>query len=103
MNVEHNRSSSSSDKMSRFGQEIHVLGHAVDAPIITPVGDRNSHIGDRATERVDERPSDHRRVRRSSPDHIDTRRLERKAPAAHAGQCNALRCIPHVTTIRANL
>ena len=36
-------------------QEIHVLGHAVDAAVIAAVGDRNAHVGDRAAEGVDER------------------------------------------------
>ena len=36
-------------------QEIHVLGHAVDAAIIAAVGDRHAHIGNRAAEGVDER------------------------------------------------
>ena len=82
-----------------LGQEIHVLGHAVDAAIIAPVCDRNSHVGDRATERVDERPSDHWRVSVHRPNHIDTRWPERKAPSH--GQRKALlqpRCIQIVIT-----
>jgi len=45
-----------------LGQEIHVLGHAIHAPIVAAVGDGNPHIGDRATERVDKRLNGQRRV-----------------------------------------
>jgi hypothetical protein len=38
-----------------FGQELHVLGHAVDAAEIAAVGDRDAKIGDVAAVAVDER------------------------------------------------
>ena len=38
----------------RLGQELHVLGHAVDAAEVAAVGDRHPQIGDRARERVDQ-------------------------------------------------
>ena len=44
-------------------QEIHVLGHAVDAPVVAPVGDRHPDIGDRAAKRVNKRLDGGRRVR----------------------------------------
>ena len=39
-----------------LGQERHVLRHAIDAAEIAAVRDRDPQIGDRAAERVDERP-----------------------------------------------
>ena len=45
-----------------LGQEIHVLGHAVDAPIVATVGDGDAHISDRAPKWVDERRNGRRRV-----------------------------------------
>jgi hypothetical protein len=38
-----------------FGQEAHVLGHAIDAAEIAAVGDRNAQIADGAAEGVDHR------------------------------------------------
>src|SRR5277367_3197991 len=38
-----------------LGQEVHVLGHAVDATKIAAVRDRYTDIGDRAAEGIDER------------------------------------------------
>ena len=38
-----------------LGQELHVLGHAVDAAEVAAVGDRDPQIGDRPGERVDQR------------------------------------------------
>ena len=38
-----------------LGQEIHVLGHAIDAAIVASIGHRHPHIGDLTTERIDER------------------------------------------------
>src|SRR5271165_424366 len=66
-----------------LGKEIHVLGHAVDAPVVAAVGDRHSQIGDRAAEGIDERRGGERRVsiHQSS---INAQLLERKAPAAVA-------------------
>ena len=52
--AEQSRSSSSSVRSSRLGQELHVLGHAVDAAEVAAVGDRNPQVGDRARERVDQ-------------------------------------------------
>ena len=37
-----------------LGQELHVLGHAVDAAEVAAVGDRHAQVGDRARERVDQ-------------------------------------------------
>ena len=37
-----------------LGQEIHVLGHAIDAAEVAAVRHRHAHIGDAAAERVDE-------------------------------------------------
>ena len=50
-----------------LGQEIHVLGHAIDATIVATVGDRDPHIGDRAPKRVDERRNGRRRVNIHAP------------------------------------
>ena len=46
-----------------FGQEVHVLGHAVDAAEIAAVGHGDAHVGDRATEGIDERSRRHGSVR----------------------------------------
>ena len=45
-----------------LGKKVHVLGHAVDAPIVATVGDGDPHVGDRATKWVNERRNDRRRV-----------------------------------------
>ena len=37
-----------------LGQELHVLGHAVDAAEVAAVGHRDAQVGDRARERVDQ-------------------------------------------------
>ena len=38
----------------RLGEELHVLGHAVDAAEIAAVGHRHPQVGDRARERIDQ-------------------------------------------------
>jgi hypothetical protein len=40
----------------RLGQEVHVLGHAVDAAEIAAIRHRHAQIGDRARKRIDQRP-----------------------------------------------
>jgi hypothetical protein len=45
-----------------LGQEIHVFGHAIDAPIVATVGDGDAQISDRAPKWVHERSNGRRRV-----------------------------------------
>ena len=40
----------------RLRQEVHVLGHAIDAAEVAAVRHRHAQIGDRARERIDQRP-----------------------------------------------